>query len=128
MEFDNSWHFQHFTKSVILKECLVIRSSLKCSERTESQFYLYPEDKLFIIPSLTEIKEEFVKELSKEKATNIFYSLTVHTQPFQKKKKKVSGTLLFCSQIVLCAWFDHNIYNIPELLPNVQLTILLLET
>lgn len=101
MEFDNSWHFQHFTKSVILKECLVIRSSLKCSERTESQFYLYPEDKLFIIPSLTEIKEEFVKELSKEKATNIFYSLTVHTQPFQKKKKKslvpcFSAHRLFC--------------------------------
>lgn len=128
VEFDNPWHFQHFTQSIILKECLVIQSSLKHSERTESWFYLYlyPEDKLFIIPSLTEIKTEFVKELFKERlpisCINCAYSA------FKKKKKKGSSTLLFCSQIVLYAWFNRNIYNIPELLPNVQLTILLLET
>lgn len=66
VEFDNLWHFQHFTRSVILKECLNIQSALKCSERTESQFYLYPEDKLFVIHSLTEIKAEFIKSCLRE--------------------------------------------------------------
>lgn len=73
VEFDNLWHFQHFTQSVILKECLIIQSALKCSERTESQFYLYPEDKLFVIHSLTEIKAEFLIKLFKRRLS--FWSL-----------------------------------------------------
>lgn len=107
VEFDNLWHFQHFTQSVILKECLIIQSALKCSERTESQFYLYPEDKLFVIHFLTEIKAEFLKELFKRRLPlrNLMFAGCVPSA-FEKKTTHQALVTSFSSHRLLCL-LDH---------------------